>query len=115
MRSKPRPKRYGSAEALRDDPPHRATIPARARIPAPCRRSPMTPVQCRAARALLGMKQEELADIAQVARATLAMFELGRRNPHPRTLRDMRLALESAGVEFTDGVEPGVKLTKTEG
>jgi len=60
----------------------------------------MSPELCRAARALLNWSQQELASRAQVARKTIADFELGAVNPHPRTLRDVVAALEAAGVEF---------------
>jgi hypothetical protein len=44
-----------------------------------------------------------------VAKATLAEFELGRRTPYARTLDDIQSALEAAGVEFTNGDQPGVR------
>lgn len=74
----------------------------------------MTPAQCRAARALLNWSQAHLALAAKVARATLAEFENGRREPYARTLDDMRSALEAAGVEFIpeNGSGPGVRLRK---
>ena len=60
----------------------------------------ISPERCRAARGLLGWSQQELASRAQVARKTIADFELSQVNPHPRTLRDVVAALEAAGVEF---------------
>jgi len=60
----------------------------------------ISPELCRAARGLLGWSQQELATRAQVARKTIADFELSQVNPHPRTLRDVIAALEAAGVEF---------------
>jgi transcriptional regulator with XRE-family HTH domain len=71
---------------------------------------PLTPEQCRAARGLLNWSQGNLAGVAKVARATLAEFELGKRTPYARTLDFLQSALESAGVEFTNGDEPGVRL-----
>jgi transcriptional regulator with XRE-family HTH domain len=68
------------------------------------------PEQCRAGRALLNWSQEELAKRARVAKQTLADFERGARSPYPRTLADIRSALEAAGVEFTNGDAPGVRL-----
>jgi len=68
----------------------------------------MTPAQCRAARALLNWSQDELASVSLVAKTTIALFEL--RKPYDRTLDDIRDALEAAGIEFTDGGEPGVRL-----
>jgi hypothetical protein len=46
----------------------------------------------------------------RVAKQTLADFERGARSPYPRTLADIRAALEAAGVEFTNGDAPGVRL-----
>ena len=60
----------------------------------------LTPPLSRAARALLGWSQQQLAEAAKVAKQTLADFERGARMPYDRTLRDIRLALEQAGVEF---------------
>ncbi|MGO9546174.1 MAG: helix-turn-helix domain-containing protein [Rhodomicrobium sp.] len=65
----------------------------------------ISPELCRAARALLGWSQQELATRAQVARKTIADFELSQVNPHPRTLRDVVAALEVAGVEFLPALE----------
>lgn len=63
------------------------------------------PEQCRAARAILGMSQDQLAEASNVAKATIANFELGKRTPYDRTLQDIQTALETAGVVF---LEPGV-------
>jgi transcriptional regulator with XRE-family HTH domain len=71
-----------------------------------------SPAQCRAARGLLNWSQTELADKAAVAKQTLGDFERGARHPYPRTLDDIRAALEAAGVEFTNGDSPGVRLKK---
>ena len=72
----------------------------------------MTPAQCRAARALLNWSQDELAGVSQVAKSTIALFELGKREPYDCTLDDIRDALEAAGVEFIEGNGGGVKLRK---
>jgi transcriptional regulator with XRE-family HTH domain len=71
-----------------------------------------TPGQCRAARALIGWSQEQLAIASKVAKATIANFELSKRTPYDRTLDDLVAALEAAGVEFTNGDQPGVRLRK---
>jgi transcriptional regulator with XRE-family HTH domain len=70
--------------------------------------------QCRAARAWLGISQNELADISGVSPRTIAHFESGRRVPHDRTLRDLREAFERSGFEFLfeDGVGVGVRYRK---
>ncbi len=72
------------------------------------------PEQCRAARALLGWSQADLAARAAVAKQTLVDFERGARTPYDRTLADIRAALETAGVEFIaeNGGGPGVRLAK---
>ena len=73
-----------------------------------------TAEQCLGARAMLRLTREQLCESADVAVATLADFETGRRQPHPRTLAAIRAALESAGVEFIaeNGGGPGVRLRK---
>lgn len=66
----------------------------------------ITAEQCRAARALLGWSQDDLASQSTVAKPTIAGFESGRRQPYPRTLADLRRALEAAGVTFLASGEP---------
>jgi transcriptional regulator with XRE-family HTH domain len=61
---------------------------------------------------LLGWSQDPLAAASGVAKATIANFELGKRAPYERTLKDIRAALERAGVEFTNGKQPGVRMKK---
>jgi transcriptional regulator with XRE-family HTH domain len=68
--------------------------------------------QCRAARALLGWSRDKLAETSKVGASTLGDFERQVRTPHDHILADIRSALESAGVEFTDGEQPGVRLRK---
>jgi len=74
------------------------------------------PAQCRAARGLLGWSQSELSKASKTATKTVADFERGARIPYPRTLDDIRAALEMGGVEFIDknGGGPGVRLRKAE-
>jgi DNA-binding XRE family transcriptional regulator len=66
--------------------------------------------QCRGARAMLSLNQGELADRARVARQTVVDFERGARTPYANNLLAIRTALEAAGVEFTNGDAPGVRL-----
>ncbi|GBQ65319.1 putative transcriptional regulator [Acetobacter lovaniensis NRIC 0474] len=69
--------------------------------------------QCRAARAMLGLSQKELAQKAEVGSRTLADFETGTRSPHPRTLKAIRETLCSLGIVFLDaegGLGPGLRL-----
>jgi transcriptional regulator with XRE-family HTH domain len=68
--------------------------------------------QLRAARGILGWSQLDLAEAAKIGRATIADFESGKRDPYVRTIDELRAALEAAGVEFTNGNQPGVRLTR---
>ena len=72
------------------------------------------PVQCRMARAALGLGVRELAATAKVSIDTVARFERGDQLKE-RTVDALRHALEAAGVEFTNGDQPGVRLTKRAG
>jgi transcriptional regulator with XRE-family HTH domain len=74
-----------------------------------------TPAQCRAARGLLAWSQARLAQASKVSTKTVADFEREERTHFQRTLADIRAALESAGVEFTNGDQPGVRLRKGAG
>ena len=69
------------------------------------------PVQCRMARAALGLGVRELAAAAKVSIDTVARFERGEELKE-RTIDAIQRALEAAGVEFTNGDQPGVRLTK---
>jgi transcriptional regulator with XRE-family HTH domain len=59
---------------------------------------PLTPAQCRAARALLDWTQEELAERAEVSRGTIRGFESGQHALQRSTAAAVRRALEAAGV-----------------
>ncbi len=72
----------------------------------------MLPEQCRAARGWLDWSQQNLATRAKVSLSTVRDFEKRRRTPIPNNLDAMRRALEAAGIEFTDGDEPAVRLKK---
>jgi transcriptional regulator with XRE-family HTH domain len=74
----------------------------------------ITPEQCRAARALLGWGQQDLANQARVGIVTVNQLENGLSRPRHATLEVIQRALESAGVEFIDenGGGPGVRLRK---
>jgi len=61
---------------------------------------------------MLAWNQGRLADAANVSRTTVVEFEGGRRAPHSNNLAAIRAALEAAGVEFTNGDAPGVRLRK---
>jgi transcriptional regulator with XRE-family HTH domain len=72
----------------------------------------ITASQCRAARGLLDWTQQELADAARVGVATVRLFESEATETRLATLAVLRHAFELAGVEFTNGDQPGVRLTK---
>lgn len=74
----------------------------------------MLPVQCKMARVALGLGVRELAEIAQVAPATVSRLEAGE-ELKPRTVAAIRAALEAAGVEFIpeNGGGAGVRLRKS--
>jgi transcriptional regulator with XRE-family HTH domain len=72
----------------------------------------ITPGQSRAARALLDYNQAELASKASLGLSTVVDFERSRRAVSDDAIQAIRTALEAAGVEFTNGGEPGVKLRK---
>jgi transcriptional regulator with XRE-family HTH domain len=74
----------------------------------------ISPAQCRAARALLGWTRDQLAQASEVGPRTLMDFERRTRDPHRRTISDIRRAFEEAGVIFIDenGEGQGVRLKK---
>ncbi|MFZ1010724.1 MAG: helix-turn-helix transcriptional regulator [Candidatus Sulfotelmatobacter sp.] len=63
----------------------------------------IAPRQIRAARALLGWNQRELAEKAKVAASTVADFERGKHTPVPNNLDALRGALEAGGVSLLPG------------
>lgn len=69
--------------------------------------------QCRAARAFLDWKQEELAEKAGISLSTVRDFEAKRRTPHASNLAKLASAFAAAGVEFiNDGDAPGIRGPK---
>jgi hypothetical protein len=73
--------------------------------------------QIAAARALLGLSKGELARKAKIATPTLIRMEarFGEAVGLINNVAAVRMVLESIGIEFTNGDEPGVKLRKTPG
>jgi len=61
------------------------------------------------------MNQSDLAAAASISRNVIVDFEKGRRVPTRNNLTAIRHALEAAGVEFTNGNAPGVKLHPKKG
>jgi len=72
----------------------------------------ITPAQIRAARALIGWKQTELAAAAGLSEMSVKNIERGSTDPRVSTLEAIRQALEAAGVIFipSNGNGPGVRL-----
>jgi transcriptional regulator with XRE-family HTH domain len=66
----------------------------------------------RAARALLRWDQRHLAEASSVSLPTVKRLESrpGILGAHSLTLAALKRALEKAGVEFTNGNKPGVRL-----
>ena len=62
----------------------------------------------------MNWSQGDLHASAKVAKKTIADFEREARRPYDRTLAAIRAALEAAGVEFTNGDSPGVRLRRVE-
>jgi len=75
-------------------------------------KSQISAAQCRGARAMLGMTQLTLAELSGVSPRAIADFEVENRKPIKATLAALQRALETAGVEFTNGGKPGVSLSK---
>ena len=74
--------------------------------------------QLRAARALAGLTQVELAERAKLNPNTIRNME-ARGDEMLRsslgTVRAVQVALEAAGVEFTNGEQPGVRMKVRKG
>lgn len=69
----------------------------------------ITKEQCRAARGFLNWSQTQLAERAGVDRSTIKDFEGGRHTPNRTNMAAIIGAFDSAGVEFTNGKQPGVR------
>ena len=72
----------------------------------------ITGTQVRMARAALKLGVREVAASAKVSPATVTRIESDQ-PANASTLAAIRTALEAAGVEFTNGDAPGVRLRPT--
>ncbi|MEM9212635.1 MAG: helix-turn-helix transcriptional regulator [Pseudomonadota bacterium] len=72
----------------------------------------MNPAQVRMARAALNWKLVDLEKASGVHRNTISNYETEKYGGTEATLIAIREALEAAGVEFTNGDQPGVRLKK---
>jgi len=74
---------------------------------------PISPSQCRAARALLNWSQDDLAERSGVAKKTIADLERDARYATERTSTALQETLEASGVVFipANGGGPGVRLS----
>jgi predicted transcriptional regulator len=78
----------------------------------------LTTRQIKAARALLGWSQGDLAHHSSISEPTIARLESidGQIAGRPKTSEKIRGALEKAGIQFIDenGGGPGVRLRKSQ-
>jgi transcriptional regulator with XRE-family HTH domain len=72
----------------------------------------ITGAQTKAARLLLGWDLSKMAAETRLSGKTISVFENGRKRVSAATLAEMCYVLEQAGIEFTSGGEPRVKLRK---
>jgi DNA-binding XRE family transcriptional regulator len=68
----------------------------------------LSPTHTKAARAMLGLTQSQLAQAAGVDENTVSFFESGRTVPREDTLTKIQAALERRGISFRHGGCPGV-------
>ena len=62
----------------------------------------LTAAQVRGARAMIEMKQQDLADAAGITRSVLAAFEAGQSASRSSTLERIRGVLEARGIAFIE-------------
>ena len=75
----------------------------------------LSPEQSRAARRLLNWSLIRLGCRSNASETTISKFEEGLCVPAVDKLATIRAALEAAGVEFTNGEQPGVRLRSLRG
>ncbi len=67
---------------------------------------PVSPSECRSARALAGWSVDKLAVLAGVATPTVVNFETEARKPRPGTVIRLRRAFRAAGVDVDEAAPP---------
>jgi hypothetical protein len=72
----------------------------------------ITPEQVKAGRRLLGWSRSDLGGHSGVSTTTIGKYETENIRASVLDLSVVRRALEAAGIEFTNGGEPAVKLSK---
>jgi transcriptional regulator with XRE-family HTH domain len=72
----------------------------------------ITGTQAKTARLLLEWDQSKMSAEARLSRKTISDFENRKRGVSASAVAEIRYVLEKAGVEFTTGDEPRVKLRK---
>lgn len=77
----------------------------------------ITPAQIRAARALIGWKQSDLASASGVSEISIKNIERGATDPRGSTLSALQDAFRTAGVVFLDPGDtrdggPGVRIIR---
>jgi transcriptional regulator with XRE-family HTH domain len=75
----------------------------------------ITGEQVRDARKLLGWSQMTLALEASVDQSTVVKFETGKSRPSVLSVSTIKRTLEAAGIEFTDGGRPEVRMRTRSG
>lgn len=75
----------------------------------------VTSAQIRAARGLLDISQQELADLSKVSLRTIVQIERGSKPASASIVQALVLSLEAAGIEFIpeNGGGPGVRLVRS--
>ena len=71
----------------------------------------MNPNQCKAARAMAGLSQQELADQSGVSRTAIARYELGMHELREQNRQDIMTALSRHRIIFT---QQGISLSLRE-
>ena len=68
--------------------------------------------QVAGARGLLGWSQSHLATAADMSERAINRWEAGETSPHQSTIERVVQVIEAAGVEFTNGDQPGVRFKR---